>query len=134
MKDVMEQGMNYILCIVNVKTAMEQENKMRITEFEKKLKNLINSESRENDSNTADFILAEFMVNCLGAFELASNKREVWYGIELEPGCSVSRDDISGAVARGWCHKVNEKKTMDIDLGFAIVDEIIKILPQKIKE
>ena len=107
---------------------------MTKTKLEKKLESLINSESRENDSNTPDFILAEFMVNCLGAFELASNKREVWYGIELEPGCSVSREDIAGAVARGWCHKANEKKTMDTDLAFAIVDEVIKILPQKVKE
>ncbi len=45
---------------------------------------------------------------------------------------SISKDDIAGAVARGWCHKANEKKTMDTDLAFAIVDEIIKILPMKI--
>lgn len=55
------------------------------TELEKKLRDLLNSESREQDSNTPDFILAEFMVNCLDAFELASNKREVWYDVELDP-------------------------------------------------
>jgi hypothetical protein len=54
------------------------------TEFEKMLEGLINSQSRENDSNTPDFLLAEFMVKCLEAFELASNKREVWYGIKLD--------------------------------------------------
>ena len=107
---------------------------MNKAELEKKLKDLINSESRENDSNTPDFILAEFMMNCLGAFELANNRREVWYGIELEPGYSVNRADIVHAVARGWCHKANKKKTMDTELGLAIVDEIIKILPMlKIK-
>lgn len=31
-------------------------------------------------------MIAEFMMNCLCAFEFASNKREVWYGVELEPG------------------------------------------------
>ncbi len=99
------------------------------TNFEQRLESLVNEESRENDSNTPDFLLAEFMINCLDAFELANNKREVWYGIELEPGHSVNRDKIAEAVARGWCHKANEKKTMDTDLAFSIVEEIIKILP-----
>ncbi|HDZ14030.1 hypothetical protein LCGC14_0756740 [marine sediment metagenome] len=58
---------------------------MEKTELEKKLRELLNNESREQDSNTPDFILAEFMVNCLDAFELANNKREVWYGVELDP-------------------------------------------------
>jgi len=54
------------------------------TKLEKGISQLINSESRENDSNTPDFILAEFMMNCLDAFELANNKREVWYGVTLD--------------------------------------------------
>ncbi len=57
---------------------------MKKTELEKGLENLINEFSRESDSNTPDFILAEFMVNCLDAFELASNRREVWYGVEMD--------------------------------------------------
>jgi len=57
---------------------------MKKTSLEKKLKTLINSERRENDSNTPDFILAELMVNCLDAFELASNEREVWFSVELD--------------------------------------------------
>ncbi len=58
---------------------------MKTTDLEKKLKDLINCESRESDSNTPDFLLAEFMMNCLDAFELTSNKREVWYGITSSP-------------------------------------------------
>ncbi len=58
---------------------------MAKTELEGKLRILLNSESREQDSNTPDFVLAEFMMNCLDAFELANNKREVWYGVELNP-------------------------------------------------
>ncbi len=57
---------------------------MKKTELEKGLENLINEFSRESDSNTPDFILAEFMMNCLDSFELASNRREVWYGVELD--------------------------------------------------
>lgn len=57
---------------------------MEKTKLEKELESLINSESRENDSNTPDFILAEFMMSCLDAFELANNKREVWFGVHLD--------------------------------------------------
>ena len=57
---------------------------MKKTKLEKKLEELINEESRENDSNTPDFLLSEFMMNCLDAFELASNKREVWFGVHLD--------------------------------------------------
>lgn len=57
---------------------------MKKTELEKKLAGLINAECRENDSNTPDFLLSEFMMSCLDAFELANNKREVWFGVHLD--------------------------------------------------
>ena len=57
---------------------------MEKTKLEKKLEELINEECRENDSNTPDFLLSEFMMSCLDAFELASNKREVWFGVHLD--------------------------------------------------
>lgn len=40
----------------------------------------INSVSAENGSNTPDFILAEYLTNCLVAFDKATNAREKWYG------------------------------------------------------
>ncbi len=46
---------------------------------------LINKWSREEDSNTPDFILAEYLLACLSAFEVASNRREVWYNVEHKP-------------------------------------------------
>lgn len=53
------------------------------SKFKKELENLINSHSRENESNTPDFILAEYMSDCLIAFEKTSNAREKWYGKKL---------------------------------------------------
>lgn len=47
---------------------------------------VINRRSREDDSDTPDFILGEYLVSCLEAFELASNKREVYYGQRDDPG------------------------------------------------
>jgi len=46
----------------------------------KELEGLLNSFSRENESNTPDFILAEYMLTCLAAFEKASVRREAWFG------------------------------------------------------
>lgn len=51
-----------------------------MSEFEKELENLINRYSKENGSNTPDFILAEYLTNCLKAFDIAVKHRSVWYG------------------------------------------------------
>jgi len=42
------------------------------------LSSLINRYSRENNSNTPDFILANFMMMCLRAGEYLVNMREQW--------------------------------------------------------
>lgn len=48
--------------------------------FEKELETLINKYSKENGSNTPDFILAEYLSNCLATFNNTIIKRENWYG------------------------------------------------------
>jgi hypothetical protein len=50
-----------------------------------KIESAINSCSAENVSNTPDFILAEFLTDCLAAFDKASWAREKWYGIKSKP-------------------------------------------------
>lgn len=40
---------------------------------------LLNKFSVENESDTPDFILAEFMIKCLESFKAATNKRTDWY-------------------------------------------------------
>ena len=52
--------------------------------FRTKLAELINYESMENESNTPDFILAEYMADCLEAFDKAVNRRTDWYTPEIE--------------------------------------------------
>lgn len=44
------------------------------------LTSLMNRYSRENESNTPDWILAEHLMNSLIAFETTSKARERWYG------------------------------------------------------
>lgn len=50
--------------------------------FREKLVALINAESRENGSNTPDFILANYLAGCLQLFDGAVNSRERWYSRE----------------------------------------------------
>ena len=44
--------------------------------YNKELEELINKHSMENESNTADFILACFLSDCLKSFNNAVNNRE----------------------------------------------------------
>jgi hypothetical protein len=53
--------------------------------FEKELRDLINRYSKENESNTPDFILAQYMASCLAAFTTAVQLRENWYGRDPRP-------------------------------------------------
>lgn len=50
------------------------------TAFVNELETLLNQHSYENGSNTPDFILAEYMMNCLFSFNAAVSQRERWYG------------------------------------------------------
>lgn len=51
---------------------------------------LLNRHSKENESNTPDFILAEYLTACLAAFDMAVNRREMWYDRDnLGPGRSA---------------------------------------------
>ena len=52
--------------------------------FRDDLENLINKYSKENGSNTPDFILADYMAECLGAFDRAVERRTKWYEPEDE--------------------------------------------------
>ena len=48
--------------------------------LKKEIEGLLNKASRENNSDTPDYILAEYLLLCLDAFEGAVNAREEWYG------------------------------------------------------
>ena len=51
-----------------------------MSDIKKDLAEVINRHSAENTSNTPDFILAEYLYDCLVAFDIASHKRTKWYG------------------------------------------------------
>lgn len=41
-------------------------------------------------------------------------------------------EELTGAVARGWCHPENADKQMDAELAEAIVDEVLPLIYRKI--
>jgi hypothetical protein len=49
-------------------------------DFISELRGIINKHSMENASNTPDFILAQYLTNCLRAWDQATQQRETWYG------------------------------------------------------
>lgn len=55
---------------------------MNPSEFRNELESLINRTSMEQaGGNTPDFVLAEYLVACLAAFDHATKTRDQWYGI-----------------------------------------------------
>jgi len=54
-------------------------------EFEKDLKSLINVHCLENESNTPDWILAQYINKCLIAYNTATLQRDNWYGSHPSP-------------------------------------------------
>ena len=56
-----------------------------MTAFEKELSELLNRNSIENESNTPDWILAQYLVGCLALFAVAVQQRETWYGRDPRP-------------------------------------------------
>ena len=46
---------------------------------------VLNRHSLENASNTPDFILAQYLLGCLAAFDVATQQRETWAAAVFEP-------------------------------------------------
>ena len=43
----------------------------------------------------------------------------------------INREELLGAIARGWCSEKNSHKTMDPDLALAIFDEVEQQIKQQ---
>jgi hypothetical protein len=59
--------------------------------FEKELQSLINSYSLENESDTPDFILAEYMKQCFVAYTTAVQARDKWFGVDMWASDKIKR-------------------------------------------
>lgn len=49
--------------------------------FQKELEALINRHSMDNECNTPDFLLAEYLVACLAAYKGLKSANDHWHGV-----------------------------------------------------
>jgi hypothetical protein len=57
--------------------------------FPRELESLINRFSQENESNTPDYILAQYLLTCLSAWNRGVQQRETWYGRDARPAATT---------------------------------------------
>jgi len=55
---------------------------MSSLDLRKDIQHVLNSHSAENGSDTPDFILADYLLSCLAAYDAAMQCRETWHGRE----------------------------------------------------
>lgn len=85
--------------------------------FRERLEALINECSMENDSNTPDFILAEYLSSCLLAFNIATNRRDSWYGCQHRPGqdtVRISSGEVDVLAAAQMWRKAETRKEVEV--------------------
>jgi hypothetical protein len=63
-----------------------QDAETREVGFMDELASLLNRYSKENGSDTPDFILAQYLSDCLAAWNRAVNERTEWYGRDAPVG------------------------------------------------
>jgi len=88
---------------------MDKKGEAKMSKFIDELGCLINKHSMENSSNTPDFILAQFINNCLDAFNAAVQQRETWYGRDARPSCSDNLPHDGLAMEVKHCGICNDK-------------------------
>lgn len=73
---------------MNEKTASElaaYDSPSRGDAFRRELASVLNRFSMENASDTPDFLLADYLIDCLRALDTAVRARERYYGREKQP-------------------------------------------------
>jgi hypothetical protein len=62
----------------------EDTNVQQPVKFREALTALLNRYSKENGSNTPDYLLANFLIGCMDAFDLTVRRRDEWRGTEAK--------------------------------------------------
>lgn len=65
---------------------IDEDGKVHGNDLEHALASALNRFSAENASNTPDWILAQFLLGCLAAWNTGVQQRETWYGRDARPG------------------------------------------------
>ena len=51
--------------------------------FRNELEVLLNKHSMDNESNCPDFILADYLIDCLKSYNRATTRRDNWHDINI---------------------------------------------------
>lgn len=57
----------------------------------KEIETVLNRSSAENVSDTPDFVLAEYLIDSLAAFDKAVRRREEWYSRPVGNGAAITK-------------------------------------------
>lgn len=69
--------------LITLKYETKGKYKMKYIEYDKlrrQFANILNCNSAENDSDTPDYILADYLIECLKTYNRTIKAREEWYG------------------------------------------------------
>lgn len=75
---------------------IDEDGKVHGNDLEHELASALNRFSAENASNTPDWILAQYLLGCLTAWNTAVQQRETWYGRDARPGCVAAEPKGDG--------------------------------------
>lgn len=64
---------------------VDEDGTMRGNDLESEVTVALNRFSAENPSNTPDWILAQYLLACLAAWNIGVQQRETWYGRNAQP-------------------------------------------------
>ena len=67
------------------RSSIQPDGSVKVTSLREDIQAAINRHSAENVSNTPDFILAQYLEQCLAAFDTAVQQRETWYERDARP-------------------------------------------------
>ena len=68
---------------------IDEYGKVHGNDLEHALASALNRFSAENLSNTPDWILAQYLLGCLAAWNTGVQQRETWYGRDARPSCKA---------------------------------------------
>ena len=109
------------------------------------LTHLVNEHSQENASNTPDYLLAQYLVGCLRAFETAVEQREKWhgrdpkpshtrYGVEIKVDNVSEKEELNIGNAEGVSHQVERIVRLGDLSSMAMMDCPVFLLQEYIME
>ena len=80
---------------------IDESGKVHGNDLEDALASALNRFCAENSSNTPDWILAQFLLGCLAAWNTGVQQRETWYGRDARPLVPSSAPAVPPAIPRG---------------------------------